>query len=245
MPDRNTGFEMAIFDGLPPLFEICNEPRIEEASSALMISGFTQSAHLQDQVQGVAAVSEVSPEDVTIPSNGPTQSQPVVNPPCPEKETCPPGVPASNPREVQDRVRLDWINTPASSSHPSPGGHPDRPSTPASRMSLNEIALNARFIQASFLSTDEKLNEIMRIGIHQRRLWIGHLQQEVRSLSQNRVDPLLLEETRNKIEAAIAEAQQYKDQNINLQSELQKARDELQSSKLHLTDFQNELSHLN
>ncbi|GMH07236.1 hypothetical protein Nepgr_009076 [Nepenthes gracilis] len=150
MLDRNTGSEMAIFGGLPPLSEICNEPRTEEASSALMISGSTQSALLQDRVQGVAAVSEISLEDITIPSTGPAQSQPVVNPPYPEKETCPSGVPASNPREVQDRVRPDWINTPASSSHPSPGGHPDRPSTPTSRMSLNEIALNACFIQASF-----------------------------------------------------------------------------------------------
>ncbi|GMH11753.1 hypothetical protein Nepgr_013594 [Nepenthes gracilis] len=146
MPDRNTGSEMAIFGGLPPLSEICNEPRTEEASSALMISGSIQPAHLQDRVQGVAAASEVSPEDITIPSTGSSQSQPVANPPYPEKETCPPGVPVSNPREAQDRVRPDWINTLASSSHPSPGGHPDRPSTPASRMSLNEIALNSRFI---------------------------------------------------------------------------------------------------
>ncbi|GMH15290.1 hypothetical protein Nepgr_017131 [Nepenthes gracilis] len=150
MSDRNTGSEMAIFGGLPPLSEICNEAKTEEASSALMISGSIQSAHLQDRVQGVAATSEVSPEDITIPSTGPAQSQPVANPPCPEKETCPPRVPVSNPREAQDRVHPDWMNTPASSSHPSPGGHPDRPSTPASRMSLNEIALNARFIHASF-----------------------------------------------------------------------------------------------
>ncbi|GMH07413.1 hypothetical protein Nepgr_009253 [Nepenthes gracilis] len=152
MPDRNTGSEMAIFGGLPPLSEICNEPRTEEASSALMISGSTQSAYIEDRVQEVAAASEVSPKDITIPSTGPAkvQSQPVANRPCPEKETCPPEAPVSNPRVVQDRVRPDWMNTPASSSHPSPGGHPDHPSTPASRMSLNKIALNARFIHASF-----------------------------------------------------------------------------------------------
>ncbi|GMH27783.1 hypothetical protein Nepgr_029626 [Nepenthes gracilis] len=67
----------------------------------------------------------------------------------------------------------------------------------------------------------------MRIGIHQWKLWIGHLQQEVRSLSQNRVDPIALEEMKTKMEAAIAEAQLYKDQNLNLESKLQKARDEL------------------
>ncbi|GMH29771.1 hypothetical protein Nepgr_031614 [Nepenthes gracilis] len=84
----------------------------------------------------------------------------------------------------------------------------------------------------------------MRIGVHQRKLWIGHLQQEVRSLSQNRVDPITLEEMKSKMEATIAEAQLYKDQNLNLESELQKARDELHSSKFRLSDFQNELIHL-
>ncbi|GMH06675.1 hypothetical protein Nepgr_008515 [Nepenthes gracilis] len=106
------------------------------------------------------------------------------------------------------------MNTPASSSHPSPGSHPDRPNTPVSRMSLNEISLRARFIQ------DEKLNEIIKIGIHQRRLWIGQLQREVRTLSQNQVDPKILEEMKNKMEIAVAEAQQYKDQNIILESDL-------------------------
>ncbi|GMH27784.1 hypothetical protein Nepgr_029627 [Nepenthes gracilis] len=152
MPDRNTGSKIAIFGGLPPLSKICNEPRTEEAPSALMISGSTQSAYLQDRIQEPAVASEVLPEDITIPSTSPAkaQSQIVANPPCFEKENRHPKIPVSNPMEVQDRARPDRINTPASSSHPSPGGHPDCPSAPALRMSLNEIALNARFIQASF-----------------------------------------------------------------------------------------------
>ncbi|GMH30800.1 hypothetical protein Nepgr_032643 [Nepenthes gracilis] len=233
--DRNTGSKMAIFGRLPPLSEICSEPKTEEAPRALMINDSTQSAYLQDRIQEAAVASEVPPEDIAIPSTGPAkaQSQPVANPPCFEKETRCPEISVSNPTEVQDRARPDWMNTPVSSSHPSPGGHPDHPSIFTSRMSLNEIALN-----------DKKLNEIMRIGIHQQRLWIGHLQQEVRSLSQNRVDPITLEEMKNKMEAAIAKPSQYKDQNLNPESELQKARDELQSSKLRLSDFQNELTYL-
>ncbi|GMH17336.1 hypothetical protein Nepgr_019177 [Nepenthes gracilis] len=45
-------------------------------------------------------------------------------------------------------------------------------------------------------------------------------QQEVLSLPQNRVDAKALEEIRNKMEAVIAEAQQYKDQVFNLEFEL-------------------------
>ncbi|GMH19354.1 hypothetical protein Nepgr_021195 [Nepenthes gracilis] len=119
MPDRNTGSEITIFGGLPPLSKICSEPRTEEALSALIISDSTQSAYLQDQIQEATVASE---EDRHLE------------------------IPIFDPMEVQDRARPDWMNTPASSSYPSPGGHPDRPSTPASRMSLNEIALNARFI---------------------------------------------------------------------------------------------------
>ncbi|GMH01960.1 hypothetical protein Nepgr_003799 [Nepenthes gracilis] len=146
--DRNTGFEIAIIGGLPPLSEICNAPRTEEAPSALMISGSTQSAYLQDRIQEAAVASEVPPEDITIPSIGPAkaQFQPIANPPCSEKETRHPEISVSNPMEVQDRVRPDWMNTPASSSHPSLGGHPDRSSTPALRMFLNDIVLNAYFI---------------------------------------------------------------------------------------------------
>ncbi|GMH29772.1 hypothetical protein Nepgr_031615 [Nepenthes gracilis] len=152
MSDRNTGSEMAIFGGLSPLFEICSEPRTEGAPRALMISNSTQSAYLQDRIQEAIVASEVPPEDIAIPSTGPAkaQSQPITNLPCFEKETCYPEILMSNSMEVQDRARPDWMNTPASSSHPSLGGHYDRPSTLASRMSLKEIALNARFIQASF-----------------------------------------------------------------------------------------------
>ncbi|GMH02351.1 hypothetical protein Nepgr_004190 [Nepenthes gracilis] len=237
MLDRNTGSEAAIFGGLPSLSEICNEPTIEEASNILAIGGSSRSTHIQDQTQGIISAYDVPSENVPIPSANldEIRTQAVVDPPCPEKEICFPEVPVSNPTGVQDRVCPEWMNTPASSSHPSPGSHPDRPNTPVSRMSLNEISLRARFIQ------DEKLNEIIRIGIHQRRLWIGQLQREIRTLSQNQVDPKILEEMKNKMEIAVAEAQQYKDQNIILESNLQKMKDELQSTTLNLSDSQREL----
>ncbi|GMH19158.1 hypothetical protein Nepgr_020999 [Nepenthes gracilis] len=92
------------------------------------------------------------------------------------------GVTAMALRYCKERICPDWMNIPASSSHPSPGGHPDRVSTPISSSKI-------------FLNEDEKLNDIFKIGIYQRRVWIGHLQQEVRSLSQNRINAKVLEET--------------------------------------------------
>ncbi|GMH02299.1 hypothetical protein Nepgr_004138 [Nepenthes gracilis] len=80
------------------------------------------------------------------------QLQPDVNPSHLEKETHHPKISTSDPMDIQERIRLDWMNTPASSSHLSPRGHPDRVSTPisSSKISLNEAPLNARFIKASF-----------------------------------------------------------------------------------------------
>ncbi|GMH17913.1 hypothetical protein Nepgr_019754 [Nepenthes gracilis] len=46
------------------------------------------------------------------------------------------------------------------------------------------------------------------------------VQQEVLSLSQNWVDTKALEEMKDKMEAAITEAQQYKDKVFNLETEL-------------------------
>ncbi|GMH31843.1 hypothetical protein Nepgr_033687 [Nepenthes gracilis] len=152
MLDRNTGFEAAIFGGLPFLSEICNEPTIEEASNILTIGGSSRSAHIQDRTQGIITIYDVPSEDVSIPPANldEIRTQSVVNSPCPEKEICFPEVQVSNPSGVQDRVHPEWMNTPASSSHPSPGNQPDRPTTPVSRMSLNEISLKARFIQVRF-----------------------------------------------------------------------------------------------
>ncbi|GMH06571.1 hypothetical protein Nepgr_008411 [Nepenthes gracilis] len=95
--------------------------------------------------------AHVPSEDVPIPSVNldEIRTQSVVDPPCPEKKICFPEAPVSNPTGVQDRVCPEWMNTPAS-SHPSPGSHPDRPNTPVSRMSLNEISLRARFIHVRF-----------------------------------------------------------------------------------------------
>ncbi|GMH09309.1 hypothetical protein Nepgr_011150 [Nepenthes gracilis] len=152
IPDRNVGSELSIFSGLPTLSEISIETRIEEASGAVLISDSTQSTCLQDRIQEVAPASEAPYEDVVNPSIGPAKVQPqsVINPPRFEKEIRCPEISTSDPIDVQERTHPDWMNTPASSSHPSPEGHPDRASTPTSRMSLNEAALNARFIQASF-----------------------------------------------------------------------------------------------
>ncbi|GMH30795.1 hypothetical protein Nepgr_032638 [Nepenthes gracilis] len=146
IPDRNAGSELAIFGGLPPLSKISIEPKTEAASRALLISDSTQSACIQDQIQEVVPAPRAPPEAIVNPSIGPAkvQPQPIANPPHFEKEIRCPKIPVSNPMDVQDRVCPDWMNTPAFSSHPSPGGHPDRPSTPTSRMSLNETALNAR-----------------------------------------------------------------------------------------------------
>ncbi|GMH31244.1 hypothetical protein Nepgr_033087 [Nepenthes gracilis] len=152
IPDRNAGLELAIFSGLPTLSEISIEPRIEEASGAVLISDSTQSACLQDRIQEVAPASEAHSQDAVNPSIGPAKILPqyVVNSPRFEKEIRCLEIPTSNPIDVQERIRSNWMNTPTSSSHPSPGGHPDLPSTLASRMSLNEAALNAHFIQTSF-----------------------------------------------------------------------------------------------
>ncbi|GMH01132.1 hypothetical protein Nepgr_002971 [Nepenthes gracilis] len=144
------------------------EPAIPSISTAPSVQAVEE-----DRIQEVATTFEASSKDVVNPSIGPAkvQPQPVVNPPRFEKEIRCPEIPTSNPMDVQERIHPDWMNTPASSSHPSPGGHLDHASTPTSRISLNEV----------------------------------------RSLSQNRVDAKTLEEMRNKMEAAIAEAQQYKD----------------------------------
>ncbi|GMH10787.1 hypothetical protein Nepgr_012628 [Nepenthes gracilis] len=122
MLDRNTGSEAAIFGGLPSLSEICNEPTIEEASNILTIGGSSRSTHIQDRTQGIITAYDVPSEDVPIPSANldEIRTQSVVDPPCPEKEICFLEVPVSNPTGVQDRVCPEWMNTPASSSHPSP-----------------------------------------------------------------------------------------------------------------------------
>ncbi|GMH02284.1 hypothetical protein Nepgr_004123 [Nepenthes gracilis] len=112
----------------------------------------SEAAIFGDRTQGIITAYDVPSEDVPIPSANREEirTQSVVDPPCPEKEICFPEVPVSNPTGVQDRVCPEWMNTPASSSHPSPGSYPDRPNTPVSRMSLNEISLRARFIQVRF-----------------------------------------------------------------------------------------------
>ncbi|GMH25933.1 hypothetical protein Nepgr_027776 [Nepenthes gracilis] len=117
-----------------------------------MISDYTQSPVLQDRIQEVALAFEASSEDVVNPSIGPAkiQPQPIINPPRLEKEIRCPEISTSNPMDVQERIHPDWMNIPASSSHPSPRGYPDRASTPTLRISPNEAALNVRFIQASF-----------------------------------------------------------------------------------------------
>ncbi|GMH22656.1 hypothetical protein Nepgr_024499 [Nepenthes gracilis] len=145
-----TGMRKSV--GEPAIPSISTAPSvIEEASGAVLISDSTQSAYLQDRIQEVAPTSEHLPENVVNPSIGPAKVQPQsVNPPHFEKEIRCPEISTSNPMDVQERIRPDWMNTPDSSSHPSPGGHLDRPSTHSSRMSLNEAALNTRFIQTSF-----------------------------------------------------------------------------------------------
>ncbi|GMH00776.1 hypothetical protein Nepgr_002615 [Nepenthes gracilis] len=151
MLDRNTGSEAAIFGGLPSLSEICNEPTIEEASNILTIVGSSRSAHIQDRTQGIITTYDVPSEDVPIPPANLDEIRTQCCQPTPSrKRRCFPEVPVSNPTGVQDRVHPEWMNTPASSSHPSPGNQLDRPTTPVSRMSLNEIALKARFIQVRF-----------------------------------------------------------------------------------------------
>ncbi|GMG99858.1 hypothetical protein Nepgr_001698 [Nepenthes gracilis] len=228
MPDKNIGSEVAIFSGLTPLSEIHNEPSSEQISNVLVVDDSSRSAHISDRIQ--RAASEAPIENPLISSSAVDEIRTVVaDPPRPGKEINIPEVPVSTVG-----VRAEWMNTPTS-SHPSPGSHADRPNTSASRIPLNEISLRARFIQ------DERLNEIMRIGIHQRRLWIGQLQREVQTLSQNRVDPMVFEEMRNKMEAATVEAQQYKDRNIILEADLQKARDEIQSMSFNLSESQKEL----
>ncbi|GMH12506.1 hypothetical protein Nepgr_014347 [Nepenthes gracilis] len=87
MLDRNIGFEAAVFGGLPPLSEICNEPTIEEASNILTISGSSRSAHIQDRTQGIITAYDVPSEDVPIPSANldEIRTQSVVDPPRPRK----------------------------------------------------------------------------------------------------------------------------------------------------------------
>ncbi|GMH31855.1 hypothetical protein Nepgr_033699 [Nepenthes gracilis] len=152
IPDKNIGSELAMFSRLPTISGISIEPRMEEASRDVVIGGSTQSVHIQDQIQEVASTLGVFTEDVVNPSmeSAKIRSQPAIHPPRLDKEMPCPEIPTSDPMNVQERNRPDWMNTPASSTHPSPGGNPDRPSTPSSRISLNEAALNACFIQASF-----------------------------------------------------------------------------------------------
>ncbi|GMH07635.1 hypothetical protein Nepgr_009475 [Nepenthes gracilis] len=109
IPDRNVGSKLTIFSGLPALSEISIEPRIEEASGAVVISDSTQSVRLQDRIQEVAPAFEASSEDVVNPSIGPAkvQPQPVVNPPCLENEIRCREIPTSNPMDVQERIRPD------------------------------------------------------------------------------------------------------------------------------------------
>ncbi|GMH03804.1 hypothetical protein Nepgr_005643 [Nepenthes gracilis] len=151
IPEINVRLELAIFSGLPTLSEIFIEPRIEEALGAVVISDSTKSARLQDRIQEVAPTFEASSEHVVYPSIDPAKirPQPDVNPPRLEKEIHCPEISTSNPIDVQERIRPDWMNIPASFSHPSPGSHLDRVSTSVLKISLNEIALNARFFQAS------------------------------------------------------------------------------------------------
>ncbi|GMH02991.1 hypothetical protein Nepgr_004830 [Nepenthes gracilis] len=54
----------------------------------------------------------------------------------------------------------------------------------------------------------------------------------------------MLEEMRVKMGAAIVEARQYKDKVFNLESKLEKTKDDIQSTKLYLSDLQSELAHL-
>ncbi|GMH01155.1 hypothetical protein Nepgr_002994 [Nepenthes gracilis] len=82
----------------------------------------------------MAPTFEVSSENVVnlpIELAG-IQSHPDVNLSHLEKKTHHPEILTSDPVDIQESIRLDWMNTPASSSHPSPGGHPDRVSTPIS-----------------------------------------------------------------------------------------------------------------
>ncbi|GMH17341.1 hypothetical protein Nepgr_019182 [Nepenthes gracilis] len=124
------------------------EPAIPSISTAPSVQAIEE----MDRIQEVALAFEASSENVVSPSIGlaKVQPQPAVNPPHLEKEIRCPEIVTSNPMDIQERIRPDWMNTPTSSSHPSPGGHPDRASTPVLRISLNAATLNARFIQGSF-----------------------------------------------------------------------------------------------
>ncbi|GMH02990.1 hypothetical protein Nepgr_004829 [Nepenthes gracilis] len=134
MSERNVELESAIYSGLLVLSEIPIEPKIEDASGVIVIYDSNQLNRLQDRIQEVAPAFEVSSEDVVNPSIELVgiQPQPDINPSHLEKETHYPEISTSNPMDVQERIRPDWMNTPASSSHLSPGGHPDIASTPAS-----------------------------------------------------------------------------------------------------------------
>ncbi|GMH12312.1 hypothetical protein Nepgr_014153 [Nepenthes gracilis] len=102
----------------------------------------------------MAPAFEVSSENVVNPPIELVGIQPQsdVNPSHLEKETYRPKILTSNPVDIQEKIRPDWMNTPASSSHPNPRGHPDCVSTLISSLKifLNEATLNALFIQTSF-----------------------------------------------------------------------------------------------
>ncbi|GMH10583.1 hypothetical protein Nepgr_012424 [Nepenthes gracilis] len=154
IPSASGAPKSAIFSGLPALSEIPIEPRIEDASRAVVIDDSDQLDRLQDQTQEMAPAFEISSENVVnLPIElAQIQSQPDVNPSHLEKETHCPKFPTSDLMGIQERIHPYWMNTSTSSSHPSPRGHPDHVSTPisSSKISLNEAMLSACFIQESF-----------------------------------------------------------------------------------------------
>ncbi|GMH28420.1 hypothetical protein Nepgr_030263 [Nepenthes gracilis] len=172
---------------------------------------------------------------ITLPSY--TQAGPSACPVVAEEvagvETSHPESPTVNPVASSSQPKVGehhptWSFTPGSmtlSPRPSPvERRPDSTPTSGPRVSLTEAVLTVPFF------TEDKIIDSLKIGLHQRKLYIRQLQDEINHLRRNQVDPSAL--------------QQCQDQISNLQVELQSARDTLELSNQQNVELRSENARL-